>query len=97
MTVIHFEVSDEGDWINVVVLGNAIFQGVYGVLVMDFVDDGVAKELFGNNVGVINVSAGAVVVMGLCNDSCCGLRWNDCCGSTRINGWNKGRSLIDWC
>ena len=84
---------DDGDWINIVVFGDVVFESI-DVLIIDFVDNDIAQELCGNNVCVVNVRANVVVAMGVCNDGSCDLSWNGCCGS-RINGRHKN-SLIDW-
>ena len=84
--------SNDGNRINVVILGNAMFEGI-DVLVIDFVDDNVAKELLGVVVGVVDASASCMVAMGLGDYCCCGISRNGCCRAG-INRWDKS-CLVD--
>ena len=95
MTVVSFEVSDDGNRINIITLSNAMFDGI-NVLVIDFVDDDVAKELLGVIVDVVDASASCMVAMGLRDYCCCcGIVRNDWCRAG-INRWDKS-CLVDCC
>ena len=84
--------SNNGNRINVIILGNAMFECI-NVLVINFVDDDVAKELLGVVVGVVDASVSCVVTMGLRDYCGCGIVWNGCCRAW-INRWDKG-CLVD--
>ena len=80
--------SNNCDGINVIILSNAMFDGI-NVLVIDFVDDDVAKELLGVIVGVVDASASCMVAMGLGDDCCCGIGRNGWCRAG-IRRWDEG-------